>query len=146
MRNDAGAPAALPRRSPIAHGWRLSVRAGAGRLPCAGDARRSGTSARWCRRKSSSRRAEVSALDFFVHLIDVAGRERVPGSRPNGVESPVNVGRRTATPGRPKRLPDPLGDGHPMRARRFLDFAPLGIVDQDLESLSHVMSLFDSWI
>jgi len=70
----------------------------------------------------------------------------VPGSRPNGVESPVNVGRRTATPGRPKRLPDPLGDGHPMRARRFLDFAPLGIVDQDLESLSHVMSLFDSWI
>ena len=44
-----------------------------------------------------------------------------------------------------QRLPDPLGDRHVARTRHALNLSILRILQNHLQSLSHSMSLFDSY-
>lgn len=41
----------------------------------------------------------------------------------------------------PQSLPHPLGHGQPLPSRNTLDIPELGIVQQDLKSLTHAMSM-----
>ena len=80
---------------------------------------------------------EVAGLDLREHLFDVADGERMARCRPDGLYLLSGIDGRLASPRRPKSLTDPLGDSHPLRARRPLDFAKLPLLEKDLKSLTH---------
>ena len=51
--------------------------------------------------------------------------------------------RRAASRGA-ERLADPFRYGHSLSASETLNLAQLGLLEKDLKSLTHIMSLFDS--
>jgi len=63
---------------------------------------------------------------------------------PDDIEFLAGVTQGLALPRRLQRSPDPFGNRHVARARHTLDFPILGILQNHLQSLSHLMSLNDS--
>ncbi len=53
-------------------------------------------------------------------------------------ELPADIGQRLRPPRQVERLPDPLRNGHVARARHALDFSVFSILQDQLQSLSHV--------
>jgi hypothetical protein len=64
--------------------------------------------------------------------------------RSNDVELGRNLAARLAPAGLHKCLPHPFGNGQAAQTRRTLDVAIFGVLNDDLQPLSHRMSVIDS--
>ena len=83
-------------------------------------------------------------FDLFEHTVDIGRREIHACRRSNDVELGRNLAARLAPAGLHKCLPHPFGNGHAPQTRRPLDVALFGVLNDDVQPLSHTMSVFDS--
>ena len=86
----------------------------------------------------------VAPLDVGEHLGDAGGRERMADRGPDRLQLPPGAPSGLAPPRGPQGLPHQLGHGHALPARDTLDVTELGVVQQNLQALTHVMSMIDS--
>lgn len=90
--------------------------------------------------------APVTPLNFRQHIVDIAYGELMLCGFTNGFEFLAETLRRFPPVRQIECLPDPFSDGHAPRARCTLNFPVLGILENDLQPFSHVMSLSYSWL
>jgi len=83
-------------------------------------------------------------FDLLEHTVDIAGREVHPCRYSNDVEFGRSLAARLAPAGLHKCLPHPFGNGHAAQTHGTLNVAIFGVLNDDLQPLSHEMSLFDS--
>ena len=83
-------------------------------------------------------------FNLFEHAVDIGRGEIHACRRSNDVELGRNLAARLAPAGLHKRLPHPFSNGHAAQTRRTLDIAIFGVLNDNLQPLSHEMSLFDS--
>jgi hypothetical protein len=86
----------------------------------------------------------VAAFDFRQNAVEVTGGIVVLRCRTDHVELLANVPQRLAATCDIEGLPDPLGNRHAARARQALNFPVFRVLENDLQSFSHDMSLYDS--
>jgi hypothetical protein len=68
----------------------------------------------------------------------------MPRSRANGCKLFLHVAKRFTSARQGQSLPDPLRDRHAAGARHALNLPVFGILQNHLQSLSHIMSITDS--
>ena len=87
---------------------------------------------------------EVATLDLLEHPLDIRRGKGMPRRRPDGVQLLSGVGRRLPAPRLAKGLADPFRNRHSLRPGRALDRTKLGLIKDDLETLTHGRSVFYS--
>ena len=86
----------------------------------------------------------VTLIDLFDHAVDISGRKVHAYRRSNNYHLGRNFAAGFAPAGLNQRLADPFGNGHAPQTRCALDIAIFRVLNDDLQTLSHIMSLFDS--
>jgi len=87
----------------------------------------------------------VSAFDFLKHGSNVGGRVGVTAGRSKDVQLLPGGSTRRFAPRLPQGLSNPLRHGHLLQARYALNLSQFHVVDQDLQSCAHCMSMSDSY-
>jgi len=88
--------------------------------------------------------AAVSALNLSQNGIDVSGGIGVAYRRTDDVKFLAGIAGRFTPPRPVQRLADPFCNGHMPRARHALNFTVVGVLQDYLESFSHIVSVSDS--
>jgi hypothetical protein len=77
-------------------------------------------------------------------MVDIAGGELHPCRDSNDLQFGRSFAARLAPAGLHKCLSHPFGNGNAAQTRRTLNVAIFGVLNDNLQPLSHEMSLFDS--
>ena len=90
------------------------------------------------------RQCRASTVDLLEHLLDVGGRELVTCCGTNGAQFGVEITGRLALARLTQCATNPLRDRRAMPARNRLELNPLLCIEENLESLTHAMSMNES--
>ena len=88
----------------------------------------------------------IALLDLFEHTVDIGGGKVHACRRSNYLEFGRSLAAGFVFARLYQGLPDPFGDGHTAQARRALDIAIFGVLNDNLQPFSHIVSVVDSSI
>ncbi len=90
------------------------------------------------------RTRSVSHLDLRQHAVHVTRGIIQSCCSADDFELPTDPAHRLTATCLSERLPDPFGNRHLPRARGALNLAVFRVLEDDLQSFSHNLSIFDS--
>jgi len=93
-------------------------------------------------RKSAVRLAWITTIDLCDHLVDICGWVSVPGSGSNRPQFLAHLSERLSTQGCAQRVAYPLRDSHAPGAGRPLNLTIFRLLEKNLKSLAHGLSVF----